>query len=118
LDQAPRIYAPYQPRFDWNLWFASLESWRDSPIVPNTVIRLLSNNQDVLQLFADNPFPQTPPREIRTMLWQYRFTSMEEKRETGIWWRRQLLGRYAPTLGKTTDGEIRVLESADVPARE
>src|SRR5580765_5057931 len=22
--EAPRIYAPYQPRFDWNLWFASL----------------------------------------------------------------------------------------------
>src|SRR5438128_12248656 len=24
----PGIYAPYQPRFDWNLWFASLGSWR------------------------------------------------------------------------------------------
>src|SRR5258708_8829430 len=23
--EAPRIYAPYQPRFDWNLWFASLD---------------------------------------------------------------------------------------------
>ena len=23
--ERPRIYAPYQPRFDWNLWFASLE---------------------------------------------------------------------------------------------
>src|SRR5467141_1790752 len=29
----PRIYAPYQPRFDWNLWFASLSSWRQEPIV-------------------------------------------------------------------------------------
>ncbi len=28
---APRIYAPYQPRFDWNLWFASLGSWREYP---------------------------------------------------------------------------------------
>ena len=118
LDQAPRIYAPYQPRFDWNLWFASLGSWRESPIVPDTMIRLLSNEKDVLQLFADNPFPQTPPRQIRTLLWQYWFTSMEEKRKTGNWWRRQLLGRYAPTLVKTTDGEIRVLEWADVPPRE
>ncbi len=24
VDERPRIYAPYQPRFDWNLWFASL----------------------------------------------------------------------------------------------
>ena len=27
----PRIYAPYQPRFDWNLWFASLGNWRQYP---------------------------------------------------------------------------------------
>jgi hypothetical protein len=86
--------------------------------VPNTVIRLLSNEKDVHQLFANNPFPQTPPHQIRTLLWQYWFTSMEEKRKTGNWWRRQLEGRYAPTLVKTTDGEIRVLEWADVPPRE
>src|SRR5947209_16529695 len=79
LNEPPRIYAPYQPRFDWNLWFASLGSWRESTIVPNTVIRLLSNDKDVLALFADNPFPQKPPREVRTVLWQYWFTSMQEK---------------------------------------
>jgi lipase maturation factor 1 len=118
LNEAPRIYAPYQPRFDWNLWFASLGSWREYTIVPNTVVRLLSNDRDVLQIFADNPFPQAPPREIRTLLWQYWFTSLEEKRVSGQWWKRQLVGRYAPTLGKTPEGDIRVLEWADVPARE
>ena len=118
LDQPPRIYAPYQPRLDWNLWFASLGSWRESPIVPNTVIRLLSNDRDVLQLFEENPFPQAPPQQVRTLLWQYWFTSMEEKRKTGMWWKRQLLGRYAPTLEKTPDGEIKALERADVPPRE
>jgi hypothetical protein len=39
LNQPPRIYAPYQPRFDWNLWFASLGSWREYPIIPNTEVR-------------------------------------------------------------------------------
>src|SRR5579864_93618 len=118
LNQPPRIYAPYQPRFDWNLWFASLGSWREYPIVANTVVRLLSNDKDVLQLFADNPFPHAPPREIRTVLWQYLFTSTEEKRKTGMWWKRQLLGRYAPTVEKTPDGEIRALEWDDVQPRE
>jgi hypothetical protein len=118
LKEAPRIYAPYQPRFDWNLWFASLGSWREYTIVPNTVVRLLSNDKDVLQLFADNPFPQAPPREIRTVLWQYWFTSSEERRMSRQWWKRQLIGRYAPTLEKTPDGDIRVLEWADVPPRE
>jgi lipase maturation factor 1 len=110
LNQAPRIYAPYQPRFDWNLWFASLGGWREYPIVPNTEIELLANDQDVLALFAGNPFPQQPPRQIRTVLWQYWFTTMAEKRASGMWWRRQALGLYAPTLEREPDGQIRVVE--------
>jgi hypothetical protein len=118
LNQAPRIYAPYQPRFDWNLWFASLGTWREYPIVPNTEVRLLSNEKDVLELFAGNPFAHDPPRQIRVLLWQYWFTSMQEKRETGIWWRRQLLGRYAPTVEKAPDGKINVIEWPNSEARE
>ena len=110
LNEAPRIYAPYQPRFDWNLWFASLGSWRDYSIVPNTELRLLSNDKDVLQLFAGNPFPQQPPQQIRALLWQYWFTSMEEKQRTGMWWRRELRGLYAPTLERTPEGQIRVVQ--------
>jgi hypothetical protein len=110
LNEAPRIYAPYQPRFDWNLWFASLGSWRDYSIVPNTELRLLANDKDVLQLFAGNPFPQQPPQQIRALLWQYWFTSMEEKRKTGMWWRRELRGLYAPTLERTPEGQIRVVQ--------
>lgn len=118
LDQRPRIYAPYQPRFDWNLWFASLGSWREYPIVPNTEVRLLSNDNDVLQLFAGNPFESQPPREMRVLLWQYWFTTMEEKRRTGMWWRRELLGLYAPTVERTEDGQIRVVEWPTVPPRQ
>ena len=119
LNEPPRIYAPYQPRFDWNLWFASLGSWREYPLVPNTAVLLLSNeNQDVLQLFANNPFPQGPPQQVRVLIWQYWFTSMAEKRATGMWWRRHLLGRYAPTLERTPDGKIRVIEYPDVAPRE
>jgi lipase maturation factor 1 len=118
LNEPPRIYAPYQPRFDWNLWFASLGSWREYPIVPNTEVRLLSNGKDVLELFADNPFPQQPPRQIRAVLWQYWFTSMAEKRKTGMWWRRQMLGRYAPTLERMPDGNIQVVAWPDVEPKD
>jgi hypothetical protein len=109
----PRIYAPYQPRFDWNLWFASLSSWRQNPIVPNTEIRLLENDKDVLALFAGNPFPQSPPKQVRAVLWQYWFTSMAEKRATGMWWKRKFLGLYAPSLQQGTDGRIQVMEMPD-----
>lgn len=117
LNAPPGIYAPYQPRFDWNLWFASLGSWRDYPIAGNTEVRLLANDKDVLALFAGNPFKQQPPRQVRAVLWQYWFTTMSEKRATGMWWRRQLVGLYAPSLERGDDGTIRVLEWPSLGSR-
>ncbi len=108
--QAPGIYAPYQPRFDWNLWFASLGSWSQYPMAPRTEVLLLKNDPAVLSLFAGNPFPDKPPREVRAVLWQYWFTNMWEKRTQGLWWRRQLLGLYAPTLQMEPDGQIAIVE--------
>ena len=114
LDEPPRIYAPYQPRFDWNLWFASLGDWHQNDIVPLTEERLLENDGDVLALFkdrqGDNPFVQTPPRLVRAVLWRYWFTSMDEKRRTGNWWRREYLGLYAPEITRTADGRFAVVE--------
>ncbi len=109
LNEAPGIYAPYQPRFDWNLWFASLGDWRQNSIVPFTEERLLSNDKDVLALFRVNPFGSTSPKYVRAVLWQYWFTSMQEKRQTGNWWRRQLLGLYAPVLLQQ-DGKYGVVQ--------
>jgi len=115
LDEAPRIYAPYQPRFDWNLWFASLGAWRDYPIVPKAEIRLLANDSAVLSLFAGNPFPNAPPRQVRVVVWQYWFTTMAEKRTRGLWWRREFLGLYAPTLEREPDGTIQAVEWPTAP---
>jgi len=113
LNEAPRIYAPYQPRFDWNLWFASLGDWRQDDIVPLTEERLLENNKDVLALFRSNPFSQAPPRYVRAVLWQYWFTSRERKQATGNWWRRQYLGLYAPQLTRTPEGRTAVVQWPD-----
>jgi lipase maturation factor 1 len=109
VTEAPRIYAPYQPRFDWNLWFASLGTWQQYPIVPRTEELLLINDPDVLQLFASNPFADKPPQLVRAVLWQYWFTSMQEKRTQKIWWRRQLLGAYAPTLAMDPNGRVGIV---------
>jgi len=89
------MYAPYQPRFEWNLWFASLARGSKTRWFrePNSV--LLANDPDVLALFARNPFPGSPPLQVRALLWQYWFTSGKQKRMTGDWWRR-------PTPGAST----------------
>jgi hypothetical protein len=104
----PRIFAPYQPRFDWNLWFASLGTWREYPFVVRTEQRLLEGSPDVLALFAGNPFPGTPPRMVRAILWRYWFSDWEEKREEGLWWDRDRIGLYAPSLERLPDGKIAV----------
>ncbi len=113
LNEAPRIYAPYQPRFEWNLWFASLGDWRQNDMVPLTEERLLTNDRDVLGLFRENPFPGGPPRFTRAVLWQYWFTSREEKRRTGNWWRRQWMGLYAPELTLNAEGRPLIVQWPD-----
>jgi hypothetical protein len=111
--EAPRLYAPYQPRFDWNLWFASLGGWREYPFVVRTEVQLLRGSPSVLSLFAGNPFPGKPPREVRAVLWQYWFTDLKVKREEGLWWTRKMLGLYAPTLEFTPDGSVGAVEMPD-----
>jgi hypothetical protein len=113
---APRIYAPYQPRFDWNLWFASLGTWRQYPFVVQVEERLLDGEPDVLALFAGNPFPARPPKQIRAVVSQYWFSDWSEKREHGLWWRREQLGLYAPTLAHGPEGKIEILAWPDAQA--
>jgi hypothetical protein len=98
--RAPAIFAPYQPRFDWNLWFASLGNVSQNPWVMSTQQRLLANDRDVLQLFAANPFAGAPPRAVRVVAWQYWFTTRQERARTGAWWNRRFLGDYAPEASR------------------
>jgi hypothetical protein len=110
LDERPRVYAPYQPRFDWNLWFASLGDWRQNEMVPLTEEALLDNDRDVIGLFRDDPFGGRAPKYVRAVLWQYWFTTLDEKKRTGNWWRRNLMGLYAPELARASDGKFGVVE--------
>jgi lipase maturation factor 1 len=109
LAKPPGIYAPYQPRFEWNLWFASLGNWRENRWVVWTEERLLRNSPDVLDLFASNPFANQPPLRVRAVIYEYWFTDYTARKNTGEWWRRDLLGDYAPTLEREPDGRIAVV---------
>jgi hypothetical protein len=98
--ERPGIYAPYQPRFDWNLWFASLGPWEQSSWVVLAQQRLLENSPSVLRLFRRNPFATgKPPVLVRTVRYQYWFTDLETKRRTGAWWRRKELGPFTGVIG-------------------
>jgi len=49
------------------------------------------------------------------VLWQYWFTDMAARRQQGLWWRRQELGLYAPTLERQPDGSMGVAAMPGTP---
>jgi hypothetical protein len=102
--ERPGFFGPYQPRFDWNLWFASLEPWQQSPWVVLTEERLLEGSPSVLGLFRADPFRGKQPAMVRAVLWQYWFTDLDTKRKTGAWWRRKELGPFSPGVTRAKDG--------------
>jgi predicted DCC family thiol-disulfide oxidoreductase YuxK len=98
VKRAPGWCAPHQPRLDWQMWFAALESPQENPWFFGLIVRLLQGSQDVNRLLAHNPFPEKPPRYVRGMFYRYRFTTVSELRETGAWWKRRELREYLPTV--------------------
>ncbi len=98
VKRAPGWCAPHQPRLDWQMWFAALETPEQNQWLAGLIVRLLQGSRDVDGLLARNPFPDRPPRFVRAMFYRYRFTTREERRQTGAWWKRQELREYLPTI--------------------
>ena len=99
---ATRINRPLgrasQPRLDWQMWFAALGTYRQNPWFVGLTRQLLENNPNVTQLLAHNPFPDKPPLYIRSMLYDYHFTTLTEHRASGAWWKREERGEYLPPV--------------------
>lgn len=100
----PQFVQPHMPRLDWQMWFAALGSYRSSPWLLAFCERLLQGSPPVLALLGRNPFPGEPPTYLRATLYDYRFTTSAERRETGSWWTRRILRPYTPTLMLAPDG--------------
>ncbi|HLY19230.1 MAG TPA: lipase maturation factor family protein [Bryobacteraceae bacterium] len=98
VKRAPPWVAPYQPRLDWQMWFAALGSARENPWFYNFAARLMQGSAPVLALLAHNPFPQTPPHYLRAIVYDYHFTDFATRRATGAWWRREEKAVYLPAI--------------------
>jgi hypothetical protein len=94
----PRFVAPHQPRLDWQMWFAALGSCARNPWFIRFQERLLEGTPAVLRLLDTNPFPSSPPRYVRSMTYDYRFSEWAEQRKARVYWKRALLGPYCPIL--------------------
>ncbi|NIP56515.1 MAG: hypothetical protein GWM92_00335 [Gemmatimonadetes bacterium] len=88
--------APYHLRLDGWMWFAAISPYPQHPWIMTLQQRLLEGDGAVPWLLARDPFPDEPPGALRARLFRYRFTDLEERRETGRWWRRTLVAEYLP----------------------
>ena len=105
----PGFVEPHQPRLDWQMWFAALGSYESTAWFHAFLARLLEGTPEVLGLLAANPFPDHPPRYVRALLYDYRFTTPAERRASrgvrgegrGAGWTRTLAGLYSPVVSLT-----------------
>jgi hypothetical protein len=98
----PPQVAPYHLRLDWLMWFAALRPRHAEGWLVQLVLRLLAGDAPTLALLRSDPFRGgPPPTHVRARLYRYRFTTGAERRVTGAWWARELVGEYLPPVARS-----------------
>jgi len=105
----PCFIAPYQPRLDWQIWFAAMSGPDRYPWTVHLIWKLLHGDPGTLSLLASNPFPDAPPRHVRALLFRYRFAPPGNRQ--GDWWERERVGIWIPPLSEDDPRLRRVLQS-------
>ena len=105
--RGPPQIAPYHLRLDWLMWFLPFsatvtqqglltrgyEIW-----FVRLILKLLEADPPTLKLLRENPFKTGPPTYVRALFYFYRYTSRQEKKETGAWWSRRFIDIYLPPV--------------------
>ena len=99
VHKTPGIIAPYQPRIDWQIWFAAMETPQQNSWLIYFVYKLLSNDKDALSLVKENPFKSKEPKHIRIEFYRYRFAPFKSKKV----WEREKIGTW---FGPVTKEEL------------
>ncbi len=66
----PSQVAPYQPRLDWQMWFAALSNYREQGWFISLCIKLLEGDEAVLRLMKHNPYEGHPPKYLRAIIYE------------------------------------------------
>jgi hypothetical protein len=98
VTRRPRRISPYQPRLDWQMWFLPFEDFESATWFHQFLYHLLKGTPEVLQLIRYNPFPHKPPKYLRALMYDYQFSTKEQKKDHGWWWQRHLIGSFSPVL--------------------
>jgi hypothetical protein len=98
VKRMPPWMAPHQPRLDWQMWFAALGRYEDSPWLDHFMAAVQSGSPEVLALLNRNPFPKKPPQFLRAQLYRYEFLSPSQIIHGDGWWKRTFVGNFSPVF--------------------
>lgn len=93
----PRQFAPYHLRLDWLMWFLALGAPGGSWFIP-FLRRLLAADRATLKLLRIDPFDGKQPRQVRALVYHYRYSTRQEKKATGLWWIRRPAGIFVAPM--------------------
>ena len=94
LDQSLSWNIPHQPRLDWQMWFAALETPTSDSWFNAFMLKIKAGSPPVLSLLRYNPFANQPPRFLLALIYRYAFTSPGQRAATGQIWQRKYIGVY------------------------
>ena len=94
----PPQVAPYHLRLDWMMWFLALGS-PNQPWFRRLLDKILDGDPAIRKLLRTDPFDGEPPVLIRVRIFEYRYATTAERRDTGQWWWRKELGTVVPPTG-------------------
>lgn len=89
--RTPRQFAPYHLRLDWLMWFAALGAYRE-PWFRALLVRLAQGDRGIRTLLRTDPYDGGAPALLRVRVFEYRYATSVERRETGRYWTRELQG--------------------------
>jgi hypothetical protein len=89
----PPFAAPHQPRVDFQLWFFALSPGRPGNAYVETLLRRICHDPAAVKaLWLTDPFPLSPPAQVRIGFDDYRMTDLATLRASGRWWNVRRVG--------------------------
>lgn len=80
------------------MWFLALGS-ANQPWFRRMLEKILDGDPQIRRLLYKDPFDGEAPVLIRVRVFEYRYATASERRETGQFWWREELGTLVPPTG-------------------
>jgi hypothetical protein len=107
IDRGLPLIAPYQPRIDWQIWFAAQSTTSRHGWLIHLTWKFLHNDEAALGLIAHNPFPDQPPVFIKIDRYDYNF----EKPFSDHTWQRTYIDAWMEPVNINTPALTRFIDS-------